>query len=239
MTLLDTFERTFAGVEYNPRRSHLGDAIAQELFEDLLRIDRGHISHGLMERVVERSRVVNKANRARVVRARRGDGTFGEHVPGAEVKIEEGFQVARGPTATVEIGVEVKIIATAMLKQIDRVINDLEKQVRHFRRAGPNAICVGIVGINSAPVYRSFTGGAQVVLTDGRRYRHPVDEAARTQERLLGEAVQLYDEFLILRFRATNQEPFPFEWVNHPETQLDYNAALARISRAYDERFAH
>ena len=47
---------------------------------------------------------------------------------------DPGFAVARGPVATVEIGVEVKILAKAMIKQIDRVIGDLVKQVTHFRR---------------------------------------------------------------------------------------------------------
>jgi hypothetical protein len=44
------------------------------------------------------------------VEARRGDGTFGEIIPG-EIAIDDpGYVVARGPIATVEIGVEVKIL---------------------------------------------------------------------------------------------------------------------------------
>jgi hypothetical protein len=42
---------------------------------------------------------------------------------------------------------------------------------------------------------------------------------------------------LILRYRATNAAPYPFEWVNREATELDYGAALTRISREYDKRF--
>jgi hypothetical protein len=46
-----------------------------------------------------------------------------------------------------------------------------------------------------------------------------------------------FDEFLVLRFKATNEGSFPFAWANYPETRLDYAAALARISAAYQQRF--
>jgi hypothetical protein len=46
-----------------------------------------------------------------------------------------------------------------------------------------------------------------------------------------------FDEFLVLRFKAINEAPFPFEWVNLNETKLDYAAALARISARYQQRF--
>ena len=65
----------------------------------------------------------------RGVAARRGDGTFGEIIPGEAPILDQGYLVARGPIATVEIGVEVKILAKATIKQIDRVINDLRNQV--------------------------------------------------------------------------------------------------------------
>ena len=48
--------------------------------------------------------------------------------------VEKDFVVARGPTANIEIGVEAKILAKAMIKQIDRVIGDLQRQVMMFRR---------------------------------------------------------------------------------------------------------
>ena len=40
------------------------------------------------------------------VNRRRGDGTFGELVPAAEASRQEGFVVARGPVATIEVGAE-------------------------------------------------------------------------------------------------------------------------------------
>jgi hypothetical protein len=46
-----------------------------------------------------------------------------------------------------------------------------------------------------------------------------------------------FDEFLVLRFKATNAPPCPFEWVNYSETRLDYAAALSRISARYQQRF--
>jgi len=46
-----------------------------------------------------------------------------------------------------------------------------------------------------------------------------------------------YDEFLILRFKATNAPPYPFEWVDYSATKLDYAAALSRISSRYQQRF--
>jgi hypothetical protein len=72
------------------------------------------------------------------------------------------FVVARGRVATVEIGVEAKILAKAMIKQIDRVINDLVGQVGHFKRGLGNPICVGIVGINQAEVCTSYEGKVNV-----------------------------------------------------------------------------
>ena len=46
-----------------------------------------------------------------------------------------------------------------------------------------------------------------------------------------------FDEFLILRFKATNSPPYPFEWHNSNETRLDYAAVLSRISARYLQRF--
>jgi len=93
------------------------------LYEDLVAIDR---SPKLIEAAVHRKdRVLNVQNQRRGVAARRGDGTFGEIIPGESAITDPGYLVARGAIATVEIGIEVKILAKAMIKQIDRVINDL------------------------------------------------------------------------------------------------------------------
>ena len=46
-----------------------------------------------------------------------------------------------------------------------------------------------------------------------------------------------FDELLFLRYKATNDERYPFEWASYADTFQDYGAALTRISRAYDTRF--
>ncbi len=231
--LLDTFRETFAGQAYLHRRSGLGDAIAVQIYEDLFALGR---STELQRRLENRTRVVNRQNRRRGVVARRGDGTFGEIVPNIQPVVEEGFAVARGPIATIEIGVEVKVVAKAMLKQIDRVIGDLEKQIGHFRRGGGSPICVGIVGLNWASQYTSYEGD-RAYPTDGQRYPHPIREAPAAAARLLQQAQPAFDEFVLLQFRATNVHPFPFQWVSYADTEMDYGAALTRISLEYDSRF--
>jgi hypothetical protein len=37
--------------------------------------------------------------------------------------------------------------------------------------------------------------------------------------------------------RATNESPYPFEWVSQRENALEYGAALIRISNEYQKRF--
>jgi hypothetical protein len=60
---------------------------------------------------------------------------------------------------------------------------------------------------------------------------------AAAERRLRAEVALEFDEFLVLRFKATNAPPYPFEWVDYHETRLDYAAALARISARYQQRF--
>ena len=187
---------------------------------------------------VERhDRVVNTQNLRRGIKARRGDGTFGEIIPGEKAIIDPGYVVGRGPIATIEIGVEVKILAKAMIKQIDRVINDLRNQVTQFRRGGGKPICIAVVGINHASHCVSYEGDRAFPTTGRGSYLHPIQEAAEAEKRLRLEAAPAFDEFVMLRYRATNEAPYPFEWVNYDETRLDYAAALARIGSQYQQRF--
>jgi hypothetical protein len=204
------------------------------LYEDLVAIEK---SDRYVLSVENMSRVLNVQNKRKGIEARRGDGTFGELIVGEDPVIDRGFKVARGPVATIEIGVEVKILAKAMIKQIDRVKNDLANQVVNFKhRAGSSKpICVGVVGINYADVMTSYEGD-RAYRTDGSKYKHPIQEAEQARQRLAAVS-DLYDEFLILRFRARNEEPYAFEWVNEKETRLDYGAALIRISNEYEKRF--
>lgn len=215
--LLRTFRSLFKGKPYRHRIANLGDLVASHLYEDLVALGK---SAKLTERVQHHERVVNLRNLMTGKPGRRGDGTFGELVPTAIALTEKGMLVARGPVATIEIGAETKILAKAMIKQIDRVITDLINQATQFKRGGGDPICVAFVGINSAEQYVSFEGRKKWP-TDGKRYKRSA-----------------FDEFQILQFRSTNAKPFPFDWVDIDKTELEYSSVLTRISREYDRRFA-
>ncbi len=232
--VLRVFRSLFEGHPYFHRDSSLGDRVASYLYEDLYNLNR---SAKLHDRIDARSRVLNAQNLTVGILRRRGDGTFGERVPVAQAIKDEGFAVARGPVATIEIGVETKILAKAMIKQIDRVIGDLTRQTEEFKKRGDQPICVGIVGVNFAQQYTSYEG-ERTFPTEGRKYKHPIQEAEDAISRLLQRAAPSFDEFLILRFDAPNTPPHPFSWVEERETQLEYSALLTRLSRSYDARFA-
>jgi len=203
------------------------------LYEDLVAIDR---APKLVAAIRKGILVLNVANRLQGIRSRRGDGTFGEIVPGETPIRDEGYAVARGKIATVEIGVEVKILAKAMIKQIDRVVNDLRNQAVQFRKGGAQPFCVAVVGINQADHYVSFEGDRSWPTTGKGGYLHPVQEAAEAERRLHEHAAPSYNEFLVLHYKATNEEPYPFEWVDFNETRLNYAAVLTRISSAFQQR---
>ncbi len=232
--LVTEFQGLFDGQAYKHRDSSRGDFVAIHLYEDLLGLDK---SEKLRQRVLSQDWVLNTANTRQGIKARRGDATFGEKVPGERSLVVPEFAVARGRVATVEIGTEVKILAKAMIKQIDRVIGDLQKQVVEFRRGSGEPICVGIVGINHAEHYTSFEGDRSFRTDGSSSYRHPIQEAESAARRLLEAAAPSYDEFIILHFAATNTPPFPFAWVNPTLTSQNYGSSLLRISRLYDRRF--
>jgi hypothetical protein len=233
--LLTEFRRLFEGKQYKHRASNQGDFVAMHLYEDLISINR---SPKFIDAVIERrDRVLNAQNKRRGVAARRGDATFGELIPGETALVYPDYQVGRGPIATVEIGVEVKILAKAMIKQIDRVINDLRNQVVQFKRGGGNPICVAVIGVNQAESAVGYEGDRPFPTTGTGGFLHPFQEAPEAERRLRSEAEPEFDEFLALRFKATNAPPYPFEWVNFRETALDYAAALSRICARYQQRF--
>lgn len=231
--LLDAFQGLFDGQAYLHRKSNLGDLVAMNLYEDLHALGR---SPKLASRIDTGLSVLNTQNRRHGVKARRGDGSFGEIIPNEDPIKDKGFVVCRGPIATIEIGIEVKILMKAMIKQIDRVISDLKGQAAHFRSRGGNPICVGVVGINRSPYCTSYEGDRSF-RTDGKKYKHPIDEAQEAEARLMRYAAPAFDEFVILRFSATNESAFPFAWTDHRLAVLDYGAALARISQQYESRF--
>ena len=230
--LLDEFRNLFERQAYLHRRSNLGDFVAMHLHEDLHQLGR---SQKYIDRVDSGICVVNTQNRRQGIRARRGDGSFGEIIPNVAAIQDQGFAVRRGPIATIEIGIEVKILMKAMIKQLDRVANDLKGQTQQFRSGNGNPICVGVVGINRAPYCTTYEG-TRSYRTDGARYKHPIDEADDASDRLRQLAAPEFDEFLLLRFEAINEPPYSFSWTNEKATLLDYGAALVRISQRYQAR---
>jgi len=147
------------------------------LYEDLVAVNK---SDRYVISVENMSRVLNVQNKRKGIEARRGDGTFGELIVGEQPQVDHGYKVARGPVATIEIGVEVKILAKAMNKQIDRVKSDLKNQVQNFRkRSGSRKpICVAVVGINYADVTTSYEGD-RTYRTDGANTNIPFRRQTR------------------------------------------------------------
>jgi hypothetical protein len=235
--LLAEFENSFKEKIYRHRSSNTGDRIASFLYEDL--VDLGRTSDRfpeLVSRVDSGRNVLNTLNLVKGQRllqgktGRRGDGTFGELVPGEMPVPHPGFSVRRGPVANVEIGIEMKVVAKAMAKQLDRVISGVRHQADVFRKLNTNAITIAIIGINYADVYDSYEG--ERVFTG-----KPSKEAQRTYERLERE-VDNVDELILLPFKATNRDPFPFEWHNPTDVAQRYNAALVRIGNLYRTKFS-
>lgn len=231
--LLSEFRALFAGQRYLHRNSSQGDRVAIQLYEDLLALGRDDLLH---RRLHSGERVVNTLNKRRGIKARRGDGTLGEPLPRDRPRKVTGLEVMQGEVATIEIGVEVKILAKAMIKQIDRVISDLNKQAAEFRSGGGDPLCVAIVGINTADKCTSYEGD-RVYVTDGKKNKHPIQEAEEAERRIVGSVKTNYDALLILRFYATNAEPFDFRWHSETGTVRDYGAELVRLSNEYSKRF--
>ena len=201
-------------------------------------------SSKFVARVNTAESVVNPRNTNYGRIARRGDGTLGELLHGAPVFSEPGFVIQRGTTVITEIGVEVKILCKAMVKQLDRVVGDLTKQVIQFETKGGSKppISVGIVGVNHSSRFLSYEG-ANTFLADGTKqpngkvYARPIDEASRAKQDLDILARPHFFEFLVLEFDATNMPPYPFKWVNTTRVTDSYNALLSRLAYEYEARF--
>lgn len=228
--LLDAFQGLFDGKVFKHRASTQGDNVAIQFYEDLYKVNR---SLKYVDRVTRGISVVNRENQRQGVKARRGDGSFGEIIRYEAAVSELGYVVKRGPIATIEIGIEVKIIQRAMIRQIDRVINDLRAQVQQFKTKKGTAITIGVVGVNRAPHYVSYEGDRQWPTTGIGRHKHPYQEADETISKLNSLAAPHFDEFLIFEFVATNVPPYPFSWTNSIKVQRDYGAALVRVSKGY------
>lgn len=227
--LLTAFESIFRGDVYRHRSSTIGDGIAAYVFEDLVAIGQ---SPKLLQRVKNNEVAVNTGNQIKGKKGRRGDGTFGRVVPGRVLLAEPGFEVRRGHVANLEIGTEVKISATKLIAQVDRVMNDLSKQAHIFMNHNPHALRMAIVGVNFAPAYTGHEGDRQYAAKTP-----PAREAGEFATRIDRIVSPHYDELLILNFSATNNPPYEFEWVNTKETEQLYGSILVRLSAQYEQRF--
>src|SRR5258708_5929248 len=105
--LLEAFQKVFEGQVYRHRSSTQGDRLARLFYEDLYQLNR---SVEYKRRVDSLECIVTLTNRVTGISGRRGDGTFGEALPTAQAVLEPGFHVGIGPTANIQIGIEVKII---------------------------------------------------------------------------------------------------------------------------------
>jgi len=226
--LLSKFEDTFRQGPYLHRNSQLGNRIADYLFDDLYELQ----ADSRFRVDIDAGRIaLNPRGISPGLRARRGDGSFGPVVPGYVPRPYPGHLVPIAPTAEVDIGAEVKILAKAMIKQIDRVVSDLCGQSRHFKTKSPDAIEVGIVGINVADRYVSYEGDrAYPTETYGP---HPFVEANEAERRLRDAAEPCFSEFLVLPFKASNSPPYPFAWADPRVTTDAYASMLVRLLRRY------
>jgi len=226
--LLHAFRLAFEGTIYKHRISTTGNRIGRELFEDLLRHE---VSPLYSEHVRNGACVVSRGGGVHGKLIRRNDSVFGRPpagVPG--MKGASGYRVLEGTVAEPRVGCEVKILAKAQLKQIDRVINDLEGFALRMNKLNKTCINVAVVGVNHEPNYVGFEGA--------REFRHRLGpgEPAVVMSRL--ETLRaFYDEVLVLPFRATNQKPFPFAWASTRKVELDYASVLTRLGERYQERF--
>lgn len=232
--VLRKFRSLFESVEYRHRASNQGDWVASFLVDDMYGLGQ---SHKLVARVDAQSRVLNAQNKTVGKAHRRGDGTFGAIVPHEAPQRLPDYDVSFAAVATVEIGTETKILAKAMIKQLERVGTDMINQAVEFRKHGNNPICVGIVGINRATAYRSLEGAREWVTTGQAGQKHPAQEADEAERRLVTRVESHFDEVIVLRFLATNTPPFTFGWVNEMKTVREYGAALVRLSALYERRF--
>lgn len=228
--LLETFKKTFEHKIYKHRNSTLGNKIGRTLFEDLFthRVSPRYNNH-----IAQGRGVVNVGGKIHTPKSiRRNDSIFGKPPAGEILESpDKGFSVPKGSVAEPRIGCEVKIIAKSQQKQIDRVISDLDNFVSRMKALNRKCINVAIVGINHESNYVGREGK--------RTFKHILrtQEPTTVKEKLSRELSEKYDEVLVLKFKVTNQIPYPFEWLDYRKVDLDYGAALTRVGELYQERF--
>lgn len=234
--LLDAFRALFEGRPYRHRVSTHGDRLALELYEDLYDLGR---SPKFNASVDARQYGVGPKNKSVTLqRMRRGDGTFGQIIDPAKAREFPGYRVARGALATIDIAAEVKVLNKAMIKQIDRVVNDLDKQVKNWKSVSATVITVAFIGVNYAP-YTVGYEGERSFRTDGGDHKHPADEAPSAERHIITRVVErnIYDEVVMLQYCSTNDSPFSFAWVDEARTEQAYRATLVRLASKFERMF--
>lgn len=233
--MLKSFQDIFSGQIYRHRSSTHGDKIARLLYEDLYAISKSKL---FSSRVNDGESAYSSKNFITGKRrSRRGDGAFGEVVPFGKVSRDNGFSIGSAELANLEIGVEVKILSKAMIKQIDRVQNDLVHQAAAFKRSNHQSITIGIVAVNHSDSVVSYEGERAFIADGSTKDAAPIKEAPAAIARITQSAVGKYDEFAFLPFVATNASPFPFNWVNEDRVLKEYSSLLIRVLRLYEDRF--
>jgi len=228
--LLEAFRQTFAGRLYKHRDSTVGNSIGRQFFEDLF--DHG-VSVLYNKHVSNSFGVVSRGGQIHGKEIRRNDSVFGRPPAGTKLlALRAGFRVQEGPVAEPRIGCEVKILAKSQQKQIDRVISDLGNFARKMKTLNSKCINIAVVGVNHETDYVGHEG--RRTFKDKLGDREPLVVTAKLRE----ELKQVYDEFLIFSFGATNQDPYPFSWLDTNLAQLDYGAVLTRVGELYNSRFA-
>ncbi|MGQ0572544.1 MAG: hypothetical protein ACT4P5_23795 [Armatimonadota bacterium] len=154
--LLEAFRRTFGGTVYKHRISTTGNKIGREIFEDLY----GHMTSRLYRRHVDRRMgVLSRVGKIHGKDIRRNDSVFGRPPAGVTPEVPTGgYSLAEGPVAEPRIGCEVKILAKAQQKQIDRVISDLENFALRMTSLNRKCINVAIIGVNHESNYVGHEG---------------------------------------------------------------------------------
>lgn len=237
--MLDAFRALFEGRIYRHRSSGQGDLISRELYEDLYRINRSGKFNAFVE---AQKRGLSIGNRRQGVSARRGDGTLGELIPGQPVTRVRGSAIPRGRVATLDIGVEVKILNKAMIKQINDRIAGLQSQAEYFakgrdgRRRG-DPISVAVIGLNCADYTIGYEGDRSYRTDGSGNQPHPCQEVDEVERRLNAEVRPSFDEMIVLRYKAANDAPFLFSWVSENEARATYGASLMRIALEFERRF--
>lgn len=158
--LLTRFEATFRQGPYKHRSANLGNRIGRELFEDLF---THAVSARLADRMRSQSEIVTVSSEIYGRKRVRRNDSFSGRPPAGELDIRTptGCDVSEGVIAEPRIGCEVKILAKAQQKQIDRVINDLRGFGSRMRSLHARCINVAVVGVNHESEYVSYEGERQ------------------------------------------------------------------------------